>query len=59
MISTAAGAETVTRAYSSKRSHANGMAGTIHHASANGSAPIRLAAIPGLNSLIAELRRSR
>ena len=58
MTSTAAGAETVTSAYSSKRSHASGIAGTIHQARAKGSAAIKLAAISGLNSLIAEWRRS-
>ena len=55
---TAKGADTVSSAYCSKCSRARGTAGTIHHARANGNAAIRLAAIAGLKSLIAEWRRS-
>ena len=56
--STANGAETVSRAYCSKLSRANGIAGRIHQASAKGNAAIRQAAIAGLKSLIAESRSS-
>ena len=53
---TATGAETVSHAYASNRSRARGIAGTIHHARANGRADIRAMAIPGLNSRIAPWR---
>ncbi len=49
----------VSSAYCSKRSQASGTAGAIHQTSANGRAPIRLAAIGALKSLIAESRSSR